>query len=558
MSGGYRTYIEKGASWFINIIIIVYLICWLFDVPVFQPGTRVSASATGGSIAIGNDAIGNVLTVYQNSPEELAKMIKVCLNQAQIVVAEREESLRKVKDLSARLDIENDAVVSLLRVVGQEEVPIEQLQSKLVEIATQYRSTRRSVSKLKFTDTDTEKFVNFANDALIAGKFIEADEMLRQAALQERHIAQKQSLVPGEQLELVNVQMHLLNAARVEAGRGEISLMQLRYADAASHFADAAALIPENKDLDTFNIQGGFLLQEAKSHFLYGENSTNDRLRSFDKAVKLFQIVFNSEKIFTIESYALSQADFGSALVELSKQDSSKDYLNVAITAYKESLKEKAISLNQHDRMNVLLRLGAALMSKKSYKEAIAVYRTISNMCEACSRKKGGGWVSARLGLGLALAEAASQDGDVSFSFEAIHVLHTVSEVIDQKLDPSAWVESQVNLGYALFGAGKRFNQPESLHESISVLRSILRIIARNRELDTWVRVQFYLGCALEAQALQGNEPDAFEQANQAYSQALQESGALGPNLTQEAQEGASRTRKEILTRLDKASAHRN
>ena len=81
-----------------------------------------------------------------------------------------------------------------------------------------------------------------AKQALDSGRLAAADGLLRQA--KEGELAALRQARELKEKAQEAEDRHALNAAKMLAGRGNIALTQLRYADAAGHFKEAATLVP--------------------------------------------------------------------------------------------------------------------------------------------------------------------------------------------------------------------------------------------------------------------------------------------------------------------------
>jgi hypothetical protein len=95
-----------------------------------------------------------------------------------------------------------------------------------VEDATQ---TRETLSAPAAKDSDVAALARSAQQAFENGRLAEADTLLDLAG----------------KAELAAKDRHALRAGKLIAGRGEIALTQLRYADAAEYFKEAAVLVPD-------------------------------------------------------------------------------------------------------------------------------------------------------------------------------------------------------------------------------------------------------------------------------------------------------------------------
>src|SRR5262249_8363871 len=129
-----------------------------------------------------------------------------------------------------------------------------------------------------------------------------------------------------------------VNAAETSARRGEIALTRLRYAEAATHFANAAAVFPPQSAHEDKRI--GYLGPEARAFYLqgseYGDNaasrSTIERRRQL--------IELNPRERVPLE-WAATHNNLAIALWSLGERESGTARLEQALAAFREALKEK-------------------------------------------------------------------------------------------------------------------------------------------------------------------------------------------------------------------------
>jgi hypothetical protein len=95
---------------------------------------RPPVRAQKGSVSIGGNVTGSTITIGM-TPEQVQELTKAAAAGATGPLADR------IIDLSKKLGVTQDAALSLLRIVGERDVPLEQLPQKLAEVA-------RSVSKV--------------------------------------------------------------------------------------------------------------------------------------------------------------------------------------------------------------------------------------------------------------------------------------------------------------------------------------------------------------------------------------------------------------------------
>ncbi len=75
----------------------------------------------------------------------------------------------KIVDLSNRLGVTQGAAVSMLRIIGQQDVPLEKLPRKLTGVAEQYKSAMERLKALDPQDPITRDVVARADVAFKAG-----------------------------------------------------------------------------------------------------------------------------------------------------------------------------------------------------------------------------------------------------------------------------------------------------------------------------------------------------------------------------------------------------
>jgi hypothetical protein len=141
----------------------------------------------------------------------------------------------QVAQLSAELDVRRPAVENFLRILGEAQIPVEDLGSKLEEIARRHLDLLERWSVLEEDDDPTiRKLTDAAKAAIDAGDYERADTLLAEAegldlaaARQARALAE-QAVAAADRREL--------SAAAKRAKRGELRLIQFDYIGAAGHF----------------------------------------------------------------------------------------------------------------------------------------------------------------------------------------------------------------------------------------------------------------------------------------------------------------------------------
>src|SRR3954453_17124694 len=143
------------------------------------------------------------------------------------LVRQHEEHSETQKKLIARLEValimNERQIRTALRILGESNVPDEQLGTRIIEIAEQFENLKFNVS----ADTGgSPLIVTLKADAEIAvdaGELAVADSLFAKTALEQS----------------TNLDRSAISLAKTLGRRAEIALTRLRYGEAAGHFASA-------------------------------------------------------------------------------------------------------------------------------------------------------------------------------------------------------------------------------------------------------------------------------------------------------------------------------
>ena len=101
---------------------------------VFPPLAHGQRMETTGAQSPAVSAGGNVTITYGPTPEQVQELMKAAVAGATEPLAD------KIVDLSQKLGVTQGAALTLLRVLGQQDVPLEQLPQKLAEVTSPDRT----------------------------------------------------------------------------------------------------------------------------------------------------------------------------------------------------------------------------------------------------------------------------------------------------------------------------------------------------------------------------------------------------------------------------------
>jgi hypothetical protein len=203
---------------------------------------------------------GNVAVTYGLTPEQVRELTTAAAAGAVGPLADR------IVDLGKTLGVTQGAAVEMLRIIGEQDVPLEKLPQKLAEVAEQYKSAMARLSALDPEDPITRDLVQRAQAAIQSGHLEEADQLVSQAEQAELAAAHRTQQL-AQQAQAAADQWLLRAAADVDV-RGNIAMTRLHYLDAARYFQEAADLVPSGHP----DRKGQFLFTEAGALLRRGMN----------------------------------------------------------------------------------------------------------------------------------------------------------------------------------------------------------------------------------------------------------------------------------------------
>ena len=220
-------------------------------------------TAETGGVAIGDNNFGDITIGL--TEEEIRELVGQ-------VMAEAEADNVVIAELATDLGVTRNAVTTFLGILGEEEVEQSKLTQKLTEVAQHYVELRDRAANLESDDIAVQAFIDQARSAIGEGEFDQADELLTRA--EELDIA-------AARADEERARKRYLNAAQTRALRGENSLTQLRYLEAADHFAEAAELAPESEP----TIRASYLAEQGRA--LTRGNRTLAAVEAYERATEL-------------------------------------------------------------------------------------------------------------------------------------------------------------------------------------------------------------------------------------------------------------------------------
>ena len=484
--------------------------------------TAAEGIAIGGSVS--NSTINN--TVNKQDPIVLAAMTKIFADQMAATTEARAQAEARAAELAQKLGFTSSAVAEFFKILGEQNVPVEKIPERLIEIAIHFAQTRDELAALEPDDPHTAELAHSAKQALGAGRLAEADALLDQAKdtelaafRQARELAQKAQEAADR---------HALAAARLLAGRGNIALTELHYTDAAGHFKEAASLIPTAHPEETVKYLG----QEADAFFRQGDElGDNNALK---QSIEIWQIVLQYRTRDRIPTaWAMIQTNLGNALERLGERENGTERLEQAVATYRAALEVRTLdpldwAMTQNDLGAALERIGERESTTARLKEAVAAFRAALTavaeydaLLEEDSQERASwtSWAMTQMNLGAALQTLGAREGGALRLEQAISAYRAALAEYAHDQTPLKWAETEMNLGNVLQTLWKRDGETPHLEEAVAAYRAALEEETRARAPLQWAATQMNLGVALAS--LGGTK--RLEQAVTAYRAALEE-----------------------------------
>ena len=259
--------------------------------------------------------------------------------------------------------------------------------------------------------------------ALEAGELDRADELLAQL----------------EKLEDAAIASRQLERAGASAQRGRLAMSELRYRDAARHFAEAARHVPT----DRTDIRLGYLDQEAEALYRQGdERGDNGALQ---EAIERYRALLSQRPRDRVPlAWARTEMNLGSALVRLGERESGTAHLEAAVAADNEALKEMT-----RDRVPLA-------------------------------------WASTEMNLGNALFRLGERESGTAHLEAAVAAYNEALKEYTRDRVPLDWARTEMNLGSALRTLGERESGTAHLEAAVAAYNEALKEDTRDRVPLDW------------------------------------------------------------------------
>ncbi len=236
-----------------------------------------------GIAVIGKQTIhGNVTISKGPTAAEIQAIVQATLQKESLSVQRAVDLDQQVSRLSTEIGVRKPAVENFLRILGETRVPIEDLSSKLAEIAQRHLDMLDRWSVLEEEDDPAiRQRTDAARAAIDDGDYDRADALLAEAEEMDLAAARQ-----ARELEVQAKQAADRRFLSAAAKRGELRLTRLDYPGAAKHFKAAAEIVPTGEEL----VRASYLMREGSAlddagKYWEAEKSVKRSLANSEKAL---------------------------------------------------------------------------------------------------------------------------------------------------------------------------------------------------------------------------------------------------------------------------------
>ena len=370
--------------------------------------------------------------------------------------------------------------------------------------ADEYIALRDRLNRLTNDDPKVQALRQRAAAALAAGGFAEADQFLAEA--------ERRDLDVVEELETLAIRRRL-SAAESRAERGAAARLQLDYRGAASHYAEAAAIVPATHAAERWR----YTVYRALALYVqgreFGDNpALLDGIAAFQTALGL------APRDRVPLDWATTQNNLGIALATLGARESGTARLDQAVGAYRAALLEwtrDRVPLDwaatQNNLGNALATLGARESGTARLNQAVEAYRAA--LLERTRDRVPLDWAMTQNNLGLALQTLGARESGTARLDQAVEAYRAALLEWTRDRVPLDWAMTQNNLGGALATLGERESGTARLDQAVEAYRAALLERTRDRVPLDWAHSQYNLANTLALLAERSGDRGTLEEA---------------------------------------------
>lgn len=224
------------------IVVVAAALALLLPRAAIAAGESGSCNQTSGGIGSGNNTqncnFGLTPEQFKQLTDSVVKGATEAVGKGATeaaVEAAKKAQQEQIDKISKTLGVTEDAVKSLLKIVGEDpNVPDDKLAEALSKAADDYKRLQAQVAGLNPDNPTARVLVEQAKPEIVAGHFARAHELLRQATQAQIAAAQEARKLKEQAQAAEDAQM--LGAASSTAAEGDVALTERHYREAADLF----------------------------------------------------------------------------------------------------------------------------------------------------------------------------------------------------------------------------------------------------------------------------------------------------------------------------------
>jgi tetratricopeptide (TPR) repeat protein len=475
-----------------------------------------TTTANNGSVAVRGNIENSTIEVINGMPPQQVVALVCGLNSPdQSARSEALELLRALVPKDAA--IQADAMATFFRILREAHVPTDQLRERLTEIATRHQEMTSRLAAIEVADPLVQKLIDDARAEVQVGHYEAAEKLLSQAENAELAAAERATELATRALFAADARKSA--AAERRAERAALAIVQLRYREAAQHYAEAANISVDAQAVWAYQLERASALCDLGREF--GEKA------ALGEAVALFH-----EEVLPLArcdaNRAASLLGLGNSLKNLGEREQGEDSLLAAERAYRECAETYRALGNPRaaaDAMtgvgNSLLALGARETGTIRLEQAVGAYRAA--MLEPIREDAPLQWAATQNNLGTALLALGERETGTAQLEEAVAAFRSALAVWTRESKALDWAMAQNNLGNALATLGERESSVTLLESAVAAYRAALAERRRERVPLDWATTQNNLGLALRTLGERESGTARLQEAFENYHAALEE-----------------------------------
>ncbi len=321
-----------------------------------------------GNLTRGDIIQSDIRIICGMSPAEFADNMRLALSSDD---GDHAELFRRLGELLPEGQaVQAASIRRFFEILGEADVPVEQLQDRMAEIALRHQQLLDEIRTFRVSDPEVQALREAAAGQLAADP---PNHDAARASLDAARILVREKREVAAKL-LVDQQREEAGLVREQAG---LEVSRLRRLDAARLYETAAALLPDgDREARWQN------LSEASHQFCITGRDRGDN-RALTESIRTGEFALTlADRSGQADDWAATQNNLGIAYQTLGERESGTARLEQAVAVYRAALEEwtrDRVPLNwaatQNNLGNALQTLGARESGTVRLEQAVAAYR---------------------------------------------------------------------------------------------------------------------------------------------------------------------------------------